>query len=387
MTLRYLTAGESHGPALVGILDGMPAGVEICEEDFTRLMRRRWSGYGRGQRRDIEKDLVEVLSGIVAGKTTGSPISLLIRNQDFDSNKSTMAPFGRTSQRSRIAVPLPGHADFAGAVKFGFDDCRLIRERASARETAMRVALSAPARNLLQALDIRFTCLVESVGGIAAAIDYNQNPEILAAATAENFEEFLTPDASVCDKWKELIDRCASEGKSLGGTAAVIFWNLPVGLGCHTQADLRLDAIIAGLIMSIPAVKSVEIGCFSEPGGQIGAGGDALHYQDGRGFFHSTNSAGGIEGGMTNAEPLLVRFHVKPLPGGTRVESVNLETLAPEFPAFYRSDTQIMPAAALVAESLVAIEIASQLLKMTGGADFDTIAQRYASERIMKKGR
>lgn len=376
MSLKFLTAGESHGPALSGIIEGLPAGIEVAPEDFSLLLKRRWAGYGRGKRQNIENDAVEVLAGIVNGKTIGSPVSLLIRNRDYAAHKSAMSPFGSDSSRNAINVPLPGHADFAGAIKHRFDDCRLVRERASARETAMRTALSLPVRNFLQALDIGFTCLVEAIGGVAANIDYQQDPNELAAAVAASTDQFLCPDPAACEKWRDLIDQAQKQGVSLGGTAAVIFWNLPIGLGSYCQAEQRLDARLAGRIMSIPAVKAVESGNALALSQQVGGAADALQYQSGRGFFHATNHAAGIEGGMTNGEPLIMRFHMKPLPGGTAAESVNLQTLVKQFPAAYRSDTQALQAAAIVAESVSAIELGSAILELTGGSDLETVIER-----------
>ncbi len=377
MSLKYLTAGESHGPALCGIIDGIPAGVEIEPQDFDLLMKKRWAGYGRGGRRKIETDRVEVLSGIVNGKTIASPISLLIKNQDYQPHKSPMAPFAEANERLAVKVPLPGHADFPGLMRHRFDDCRLVRERASARETAMRTALSLPARNLLQALDVRFFCLVESIGGIDAKVDYLQNIEEMAQAVAESSDLFLTPDHKVCDRWREIIDKAQTLGNSLGGTAAVVFWNLPIGLGGYSQADQRLDARLAEKIMSIPGVKSVECGFAAALSRQAGSFVDSLKYDQERGFYHGSNNAAGIEGGMTNGEPLIMRFHMKPLPGGGDADSVNLATLLPQRPEPYRSDTQALQAAAVVAESIVALELADQILRLTGGADLETVHERF----------
>lgn len=376
MSLRYLTAGESHGSALCGILDGMPAGVEVQQIDFDRLAEKRWAGYGRGKRKSLENDKVEVLSGIVGGKTIGSPISLLIRNQDFACHKSYMDPFDSDNETVRISVPLPGHADLAGAVKFAFEDCRFIRERASARETAIRTALSVPARNFLQALGINFSCMVEAIGGIKAQIDYEKNPDEISALIEANSAAFLTPDSEVCEPWKKLIDECHEKNVSIGGTGAVIFWNLPIGLGSHTQYDRKLDAILASLVMSIPAVKGVEVGRAYDLSQKIGASTDSIKHSSEKGFHRTSNHAGGVEGGMSNGEPLIVRFHMKSLPGAAKSESIDLQTLQSAFPADYRSDTQALQAAAVVAESVVAVEIASQILQMTGGFDLETIIDR-----------
>lgn len=384
MSLKFLTAGESHGPALCGIIEGLPAGIEVAQEDFDLLLQKRWAGYGRGARKKIESDRVEVLSGIVAGHTIGSPVSLLIRNQDYQAHKSSMAPFGNESVRAAINVPLPGHADFAGAMKFNFDDCRYIRERASARETAMRSALSVPARNFLQMLGIGFTCLVESIGAVDAEIDYRQPPQELAAAVDSGAKEFLCPDHKIFPAWKELIDKAKTSGHSLGGTAAVVFWNLPIGLGGFSQADQRLDARLAAGIFSIPGVKGVECGHGLDLSRKVGMNYDALSYEQKRGFVRNGNIAAGIEGGLSNGEPLIMRFHLKPLPGGAVADSLDLKTLEAKKPAAYRSDTQALQAAAVVAESVVAMEIAAEILAFTGGVDFENIFARLEQVRSFR---
>ena len=378
MTLRYLTAGESHGPALTGILEGMPAGVVVCPQDFTSLMRRRLAGYGRGRRAQFEPDRVEIFSGLIGGLTTGSPIALQIRNADYERHVACMHPFNSPAQEGRISVPLPGHADFAGTLKYCLQDCRLVRERASARETAMRTALSVPARCLLGQLGIGMTCFVERIGPVRAEIDYSAAPEKLAAAVEAGGDEFLTPDSEIMESWRSLIDKAAAEGTSLGGTGAVIFWGLPVGLGSHVHYDRRLDAAIAGLVMSIPAVRGVELGLAADlAAGKLPAA-DSVVYNPESGFSRGGNIAAGLEGGMTNGQPLIIRFHMKPLPANARLDSVNLVTMDAEKPAFYRSDIQAVTAAAVVAESIVAILLASEILTLAGGDSLSQIKMRLA---------
>ena len=376
MTLRYLTAGESHGPALTGILEGMPAGVKICQQDFDTLLRRRRAGYGRGGRAKIETDRVEVLAGIVGGQTIGSPIALQIKNDDFAAHSAYMHPFTAVSPEGRLKVPLPGHADLAGIQKYGFNDCRPIRERASARETAMRTALSVPPRKMLELLNITSTCFVENIGGIQASVDYAADLSLIARAVAGNGEEFLTPDAAVIDAWRRLVDESSARQISLGGTGVVMFSGLPAGLGSHVHFDRRLDAALAALIMSIPAVRGVEIGCAVEAVASRSAWADSIAYQPQRGFIRGSNLAAGIEGGMTNGQPLIIRFHMKPLPGNAGLESVDLDTLEPAMPPYYRSDVQAVTAAAIVAESVVAIQLASEIMANAGGNSIDAIAAR-----------
>ena len=249
----------------------------------------------------------------------------------------------------------------------------------------MRTALSVPARCLLESLEIRSLCLVESLGGLTASIDYNQNPAFLAEAIVDNGDDFVTPDSAIIPAWKSLVDSAAADNKSLGGTAAVIFWNLPIGLGSHNQYDLRLDARLAALLMSIPAIRGVEIGMALQQASGACSAADPVAYDSKNGWSRISNYAGGLEGGMSNGAPLVLRFHMKPLPANTRVDSVDLHSGQSAQPAFYRSDTQAITAAAVVAESLVAIELASQILEMTGGATLQQISERLARLREEQK--
>jgi len=375
MKLRYLTAGESHGPALCGIIEGLPAGIRVEQSDFTALLRRRRAGYGRGARARIETDEVEVISGIIGGLTTGSPVALTIRNRDFEKHAAYMHPFTADVEAGRINVPLPGHADLAGTIRYGLHDCRPIRERASARETAMRVALSVLPRNLLKQLGIGSTCFVENLGGIKAAIDYDAAPETIAAAVEQNGEEFLTPDVSIIQPWRELTDSCAAENRSVGGTGAVIFWGLPAGLGSHVHYDRRLDGILAGLVMSIPAVRGVEVGMALEMAQSPVPTADPIVAAAGQ-ISRCSNHAAGLEGGMTNGQSLIIRFHMKPLPANAGLDSVDLKTGQPARPAFYRSDIHAVAAASVVAESVIAIQLASEILSSCGCENMRELEKR-----------
>ncbi|MBU1106335.1 MAG: chorismate synthase [Candidatus Riflebacteria bacterium] len=380
MSLRYFTAGESHSAFLTGIIDGMPAGVKVSPEDFAALLRRRRTGYGRGARQKIEQDEVRITAGVREGYTTGAPISLLIENAESAGQNSHLEAFTPHTAKT-INVPLPGHADLPGVVKYGLDDCRTIRERASARETVMRTALSVFPRRLLADLGIKSLCLVESLGNLTANIDYTQAPDVIADMIVANGADFITPDAAIIPAWRELVDAALAKNESLGGTAAVMFWNLPIGMGSHTQYDLRLDARLAALLMSIPAVKGVEIGMALQQARGSSIAADPILFAPGSGWSHQSNFAGGLEGGMTNGAPLVLRFHMKPLPANSKVDSVNLKTGQPARPEFYRSDTQAVTAAAVVAESVVAVELTSQLLAMTGGATLQQIHDRLTRLR------
>ncbi|HOI92870.1 MAG TPA: chorismate synthase, partial [Candidatus Rifleibacterium sp.] len=254
-------------------------------------------------------------------------------------------------------------------------DCRPIRERASARETAMRVALSVLPRNLLKQLGIGSTCFVENLGGIKAAIDYDAAPETIAAAVEQNGEEFLAPDVSIIQPWRELTDSCAAENRSVGGTGAVIFWGLPAGLGSHVHYDRRLDGILAGLVMSIPAVRGVEVGMALEMAQSPVPTADPIVAAAGQ-ISRCSNHAAGLEGGMTNGQSLIIRFHMKPLPANAGLDSVDLKTGQPARPAFYRSDIHAVAAASVVAESVIAIQLASEILSSCGCENMRELEKR-----------
>ncbi len=361
--LRYLTAGESHGPALTGILEGMPVGVEIKEEDFSNVLKKRQAGYGRGKRCEIETDRVEVLSGIIDGKTIGSPIALIIRNNDYDNHKQYMDPFNALDPDvGKINIPLPGHADLPGMIKYGFSDCRYVRERASARETAIRTAISVPARCFLKKKGINSVCMVESIGGIKAKIDCDSSKEEIERLINKNGYDFLTPDDQVIPIWRSLIDECSKTNTSLGGSGIVIFYGLPIGLGSYVHYDRRLDGKIAEAVMSIPAIKGCLIGNALELSSMQGYAADQIIFSKDYGFSRSGNLAGGLEGGVTNGQPLVVKFFMKPLPANSGVYSVDLQSKKAVKPDYYRSDIQAVTAAAVVVESVIALELASVLL-------------------------
>ena len=358
--IRYLTAGESHGPALVGILEGMPAGIEVKYEDFYRILKKRQAGYGRGKRCKIETEKVEVLSGIVNGKTIGSPIALLMRNNDYENHKHYMAPFNASNpEAGKINVPLAGHADLAGMLKYGFDNCRYVRERASARETAMRTAISVPARALLKTKGIESLCMVSEIGGIEADIDTDVPFDDLKSAINEVGVDFLTPDKKVVGAWKNLIDDCAQKHTSLGGSGIIIVRNLPVGLGSYVEYDRKLDGRLASVVMSVPAIKGCEIGSAIRMSKSIGSCADKILYSEEKGFSRFGNCAGGLEGGVSNGQPLVVKFYMKPLPANNGIESVDLTTKKAVKPEFYRSDVQAVTAASVVIESVILLELAS----------------------------
>ncbi|MGE3276203.1 MAG: chorismate synthase [Vicinamibacterales bacterium] len=369
--LRFLTAGESHGRGLVTILDGVPAGLAIDDNAITRDLRRRQGGYGRGRRMAIESDRAELIGGVRRGRTTGAPIAMLIPNRDWVNWQQTMhpepeMPEGATgANRAAVTRPRPGHADLAGALKYDHDDIRDVLERASARETAARVAAGAVARQLLAALGVRIASHVTGIG------------EVLAGGTDVDIETLLAiPDDSplhVADTSTEAamiaaIDAARDAGNTLGGSFEIVADGVPTGLGSHVQWDRKLDGRLAQALMSIHAIKAVGIGIGidgarrpgSEVHDEILPGDDAP--------VRPTNRAGGLEGGVTNGQPVRVTAYMKPIATLMKpLRSVDLRTLEDAPAAIERSDVCAVPAAAVVGEAMVAIVLADAMLERFGG--------------------
>lgn len=382
--LRYLTAGESHGKALIGILEGMPKGVPVVEMDFVPLMAWRQAGYGRGLRCKIESDSVEILSGIRFGKTLGSPISLMIENRDYANWSELMDHHpGKISTNRKVAAPRPGHADLAGAMKYGCDDIRDILERASARETAMRVALSVPARKMLAALNIESVAFVAALGGIAAKVTGDEPILMIKKKLTKSGAEFLSPDPSVKKAWKKVIDEARLQGDTLGGVVEIRFGGLPPGLGSHVAFDRRLDGLLGQALLSLPAVKAVEIGQGFSMAGRLGSEvRDQICFSTAQGYSRSANFGGGLEGGMTNGETLVVRCSMKPIPTVRGGSSIELKTHRRVEAVYERSDTAAVQALALVAESVVALGLAGAILEKFGG---DTLADMLLAEKAYRR--
>ena len=356
--LRFITGGESHGAALTAILDGMPAGLRVAREVIDAQLARRQQGYGRGDRMKIETDRVAVLSGLRFGETLGSPITLQVVNHDFANWTERMDPFG-TPTGARVTAVRPGHADLTGALKYDRADARDILERSSARETTMRVAVGAVCRQLLTALGVTIASHVTEIGGVA--VDR-------AAIRDEDIGVTNSSDLNCCDpaaetRIKARIDAAKAAGDTLGGIFEIVVRGLPVGLGSHTQWDRRLDGKLAGALMSIQAIKGVEIGAGfgcahvrgSEIHDEIFMGADGLPYR-------RTNRAGGLEGGMTNGETLVVRAAMKPIPTlMTPLQTVDLATGAAVSASKERSDACAVPAASVVGEAMVAFVLADAI--------------------------
>lgn len=388
MMLRWLTAGESHGKALTGILDGMPAGVPVTEAAFAELLARRLSGYGRGSRAaSIERDRVELLSGVRFGRTIGSPISLIIPNADAAAHAGAMDTFGpRPADVKPVVVPRPGHADLAGARKYTAHDIRDIRERASARETAMKCALSVPARSLLNELGISSVAFVRRIATKEADIPDNATVAELAAGVRDVGDAFLTPDSAMVIPWTMLIDEARASGDTLGGAIELRVDGLPAGLGGYAQTDRRLDYRLAAALMGLPGVHGVEIGRAVEQSRLHGSQAhDAIRWNEPHGWVRPTNLCGGLEGGMTNGSQLVVTAVMKPLPGNLPGDAPSIEAPHAVVPLNAdRSDTVALAALAVAAESALSLELADAILEKFGS---DTLSEITESLNLYRRAR
>ncbi len=360
--LRFLTAGESHGPCLVAIVEGLPAGLQVDVEAIHRDLARRQGGYGRGARMQIEHDRVEILSGVIGGRTTGAPVALRIENRDW----ANWRPRWEAGDLPPLTVPRPGHADYAGMVKYGLSDARPVLERASARETAARVAVGALAKLLLTEFGIVVGSYVEAIGEVVAEIPPLPPEELWRRAEDSDVR---CPDEAAAARMRAAIDAAAAAGDTLGGVFVVIATGVPVGLGSHVHWDRRLDARLAAAVMSIPAVKGVEIGPAFENARQPGTRvhDEFVVGEDGA-IGRASNRAGGVEGGISNGQPIVVRAAMKPIPTTKRpLRSVDLATGRPADAPYQRADICAVPAAAVVGEAMVAWTLAEALVERMGG--------------------
>ena len=379
---RFVTAGESHGRALVTIIEGLPAGLPVDIAFINRQLSRRQRGYGRGGRQKIERDRADILSGVRQGKTLGSPIALLIENRDFTNWQDVMAveprEFPDEAEARRVVRPRPGHADLAGGLKFDTHDLRDILERASARETAARVAAGALAQLLLREFGIEIASHVLMVGGIPEQPREDVSWEEIMAIPDDS--PLRCADPSLEQRMIERIKEAMKTGDTLGGLFEVVARGVPPGLGSHTQWDVRLDGRLAQAVMSIQAVKAVEIGsgvtASAHPGSRVQ---DEIFYDaQARRFYRTTNRAGGLEGGMTNGEMVRVRGYLKPLATLRRpLMSVNVVTKEPAPAAFERSDVTAITAAGVIGEAMVAIVLAQALREKFGGDSLDEMKRNF----------
>jgi chorismate synthase len=381
--IRFTTAGESHGPALVSVVEGVPAGLKLLAEDVNADLARRQMGHGRGRRMQIESDAVEFLSGVRAGETIGSPIGMLIRNRDWKNWSEIMDPAPRPEDPERkrtVTRPRPGHADLSGMLKYDRDDARDVLERASARETTARVAAGAVCRKLLDGFGIRLGSHVVSLGGISA-----KRPAELPANLNEIADQspvrMLDADASA--QVVERIDEIKREGNTLGGVCEVVCTGVPVGIGSHVSWNRKLDGRLAAALMSIPAVKGVEIGIGFESSVRTGAEvHDEIEIARGSlltgGVRRRTNRAGGIEGGMSTGEEIIVRVAMKPISTLMRpLDTVDVKTGKAAAAVAERSDVTAVPAMGVIAEAMVALVIADAMCEKFGGDSIGEMRRNY----------
>jgi len=369
--LRYFTAGESHGEALVAFLSGMPAGLRVDQAFLDRELWRRQQGYGRGGRMKIERDTARILSGVRHGMTIGSPISILLENKDWKNwQESLPVAAGDSAKHKRVASPRPGHADLAGALKYNFSEARYVLERASARESAARVSIGGLAKLFLRALGIEVLSHVVAVGG--AILEKEISWEQICALHGRGEVLLNCADAEAEQRMKEEVDKVLKTGDSVGGIFEVVAHNVCPGLGTYAQWDERLDALLAGAVMSLQAVKAVEIGAgvtaASSPGSAVH---DEIGYEKAAGFSGFTrnrNNAGGIEGGVSNGEDIRVRGYLKPISTLRRpLQSVDFATRETVKAAYERSDVCVVPAAGVAGEAMVALTLARCALEKFGG--------------------
>ncbi|WP_215344501.1 chorismate synthase [Staphylococcus aureus] len=382
--MRYLTSGESHGPQLTVIVEGIPANLEIKVEDINKEMFKRQGGYGRGRRMQIEKDTVEIVSGVRNGYTLGSPITMVVTNDDFTHWRKIMgaAPISeeeRENMKRTITKPRPGHADLVGGMKYNHRDLRNVLERSSARETAARVAVGALCKVLLQQLDIDIYSRVVEIGGIKDKDFYDS--ETFKANLDRNDVRVI--DDSIAQAMRDKIDEAKNEGDSIGGVVQVVVENMPVGVGSYVHYDRKLDGKIAQGVVSINAFKGVSFGegfkAAEKPGSEIQ---DEILYNSEIGYYRGSNHLGGLEGGMSNGMPIIVNGVMKPIPTLYKpLNSVDINTKEDFKATIERSDSCAVPAASIVCEQVVAFEIAKALLEEFQSNHIEQLQQQIADRR------
>ncbi|MGG0725225.1 chorismate synthase [Bacillus mycoides] len=389
--MRYITAGESHGPQLTTILEGVPAGLSLVANDINEELARRQKGYGRGRRMQIEKDQVQIVSGVRHGKTMGSPIALVVENRDFTHWTKVMGAEPLTEQEEKemkrqVTKPRPGHADLNGAIKYGHRDMRNVLERSSARETTVRVAAGAVAKKILAELGVQVAGHVVEIGGVQAEnITYNSIEE-LQSTTEVSPVRCL--DEKAGKKMMQAIDDAKANGDSIGGIVEVVVEGMPIGVGSYVHYDRKLDAKLAAAIMSINAFKGVEIGIGFEaahrPGSEVH---DEILWDEVQGYRRKTNNAGGLEGGMTTGMPVVVRGVMKPIPTLYKpLQSIDIDTKEPFTASIERSDSCAVPVASVVAEAVVAWELATALIEQFGLDRIDLIRENIEKHNEYARG-
>jgi chorismate synthase len=370
MSFRFVTAGESHGPGLTAIVEGLPAGLELSPEAIDRDLARRQLGHGRGGRMKIEKDRAEVVAGVRHGRTLGSPVALRVENRDYRNWEERMNPWPVNGDVDEVHLPRPGHADLAGVMKYGHTDVRNVLERASARETAARVAAGALAKAYLRAMGVEVLSHVTRIGSVAAPERDDLTPEDFEGVD-ESPVRCLDPEAT--EAMVAEIDSTRKANESLGGVFEVRAFGLVPGIGSHISWEERLDGRLAAAIMSIQAMKGVGIGDGFDLAERVGSKAhDEIFWSEEQGFFRETNRSGGLEGGMTTGDPLVVRAAMKPLPTLTKpLRSVDLATKAPAQALRERTDSCTVPAAGVVGEAMVALVLAAAYRDKLGGDHID----------------
>jgi len=389
--MRYITAGESHGPQLTTIIEGVPAGLPLVADDINEELARRQKGHGRGRRMQIETDQVQIVSGVRHGETLGSPIALVVENRDFAHWTKIMGAEPLTEQeekemKRKVTKPRPGHADLNGAIKYGHRDMRNVLERSSARETTVRVAAGAVAKKVLAELGITVAGHVIEIGGVEAQEITYRSIEELKSITEASPVRCLDEEAG--NQMMKAIDDAKANGDSIGGIVEVIVEGMPIGIGSYVHYDRKLDAKLAAAIMSINAFKGVEIGIGFEaahrPGSEVH---DEILWNEEHGYTRRTNNAGGLEGGMTTGMPIVVRGVMKPIPTLYKpLQSVDIETKEPFTASIERSDSCAVPAASVVAEAVVAWELATALIEQFGLDRMDLIRENIEKHNEYARG-
>jgi chorismate synthase len=383
MGFQFVTAGESHGPGLAAIVEGVPAGLELDREALDRDMARRQLGHGRGGRMKIESDSVEIRSGVRHGRTLGSPIAILVANRDYENWEERMSPWPVEAEVEEVHLPRPGHADLPGLLKFGYTDVRNVLERASARETAARTAAGSVARAFLAALGVSVHSHVIQIGSVSASEREDLEPSDFDSVD-EDPVRCLDPETSA--KMVEEINRLRKANESLGGSFEVRTFGLVPGLGSHTSWSEKLDGRLAQAIVSIQSIKGMTIGPAWDVSGRPGSEAhDEIFHSAERGYHRETNRAGGLEGGMTNGQPLVVRAAIKPISTLTKpLRSVDTETKEPAEALRERTDSTVVPAAAVVGEAMVCLTLAAAYREKFGGDHIDDVLGALAAykERI-----
>lgn len=384
--MRYLTAGESHGPQLTTIIEGLPAGMPLLAEEINTELQRRQKGHGRGRRMQIEKDTARIVSGVRHGHTLGSPVALVVENNDWKHWTKIMGPepIGEAEElemKRKITNPRPGHADLNGGLKYGHRDLRNVLERSSARETTVRVAAGAVARKLLSLLGIEVASHVVEIGGVRSSVHTYDSISKLKEVTENSPVRCLDPEAEKA--MMKAIDDAKANGDSIGGIVEVVVEGMPPGVGSYVHYDRKLDAKLAGAIVSINAFKGVEFGIGFEaarkPGSEVH---DEIAWNKQDGYYRKTNRLGGFEGGMTTGMPIVVRGVMKPIPTLYKpLQSVDIDTKESFTASVERSDSCAVPAAAVVAESVVAWELAAAIVEQFYGDRIETLMETVEKQR------